>query len=345
MTASPADVNWLLSALAQASAALIAIVGGLLVSRYVALHAEQQAARRRVEDLTRREQEAVSRYSESQKELDLYYVDEVLDSNDVFEAIMASDFDPTVGNVLEAADEDGDDLNQELLASRLKELSTELQRALTEIYPKVPASKEHMSWTNFKREHSFAIGHRDAWEWMYDQACDARRAEAKKAEDEARSKTRYGSMLPSYDSSDLLRNITLGNPQLSGLRNVVSSQHEIAHVGSLRARVDQTDAEVRAVQQERRLANETYEATRQPEGFGLALQVLSVLAILGMAAPVIIMGFGPVTLPPWARAVVIGGFLAGVALLLRFLFVYASFLREGGREALPKTAFGLLSRG
>lgn len=38
-----ADVNWLLSALAQATAALIAIVGGLLVSRYVTLHAEQQA--------------------------------------------------------------------------------------------------------------------------------------------------------------------------------------------------------------------------------------------------------------------------------------------------------------
>lgn len=345
MAASPADVNWLLSALAQASAALIAIVGGLLVSRYVALHAEQQAARRRVEDLTRREQEAASRHSESRNELDLYYVDELLDSIEVFEAIMANDFDPTVANVMEAADEDGDDLNQALLASRLKELSSELQRALSEIYPLVPASKEHVSWANFKREQNFVFGHRNAWEWMYDQACDARRAEVKKAEDEARSKSRYGSMLAGYDTGDLLRNITIGNPQLSGLRNVVTSQHEIAHVGSLRGRVDQADAEVRAVQQERRLANETYEATRQPEGFGLALQVLSVLAILGMAAPVVIMGFGPVTLPPWARAVVIGGFLAGVALLLRFLFVYASFLREGGREALPKTALGLLKRG
>lgn len=345
MTASPADVNWLLSALAQASAALIAIVGGLLVSRYVALHAEQQAARRRVEDLTRREQEAVFRHSESRHALDLHYIDEVLDSFDVFEAIMEHDFDPTVANVLEAADEDGDDLDQELLAARLEELSSELQRALAEIYPLVPASKEHVSWADFKREHSFAIGHREAWEWMYDQACDARRAEARKAEEEARSKTRYGSMIPGYDTSDLLRNISIGNPQLSGLRNVVSSQHEIAHVGSLRGRVDQADAEVRAVQQERRLANETYEATRQPEGFGLALQVLSVLAILGMAAPVIIMGFGPVTLPPWARAVVIGGFLAGVTLLLRFLFVYASFLREGGREVLPKTALGLLKQG
>jgi hypothetical protein len=46
-----ADVNWLLSALAQSSAALIAIVGGLLVPRYVALHAEQEAAERRLADL------------------------------------------------------------------------------------------------------------------------------------------------------------------------------------------------------------------------------------------------------------------------------------------------------
>ena len=345
MTASPADVNWLLSALAQASAALIAIVGGLLVSRYVALHAEQQAARRRVEDLTRREHEAEARLSGAQTELDYYYVDDLLDSDDVFEAIFAKEFQPTVANVLAAADEDGDDLNQELLASRLVELSNELQRALQEIYPLAPASEDQPSWLDFKRDHELGIGHRAAWEWMYDQVCEARREEARKAEAERRKKSPFGSLLTDYDHSALLRNIAISSPQLSGLRNVVTSQHEIAHIASLRGRVEQAEAEVRALQQERRLADETYESTRQPEGFGLALQVLSVLAILGMAVPVVIMGFGPMTLPPWARAVVIGGFLAGVALLLRFLFVYASFLREGGREALPKTVLGLLKRG
>jgi hypothetical protein len=71
-----AAVNWLLSALAQASTALIAILGGLLVSRYVALHAEQQAARRRVEDLVRREAEAKAHLEEAKRDLDLYLVDQ-----------------------------------------------------------------------------------------------------------------------------------------------------------------------------------------------------------------------------------------------------------------------------
>ena len=40
-----ADVNWLLSAMAQSGAALVAIVGGLLGSRYVALDAEARSSK------------------------------------------------------------------------------------------------------------------------------------------------------------------------------------------------------------------------------------------------------------------------------------------------------------
>lgn len=43
-----ADVNWMLSSSVQSGSALIAIVGGLLGSRYVALDAEQRATERRV---------------------------------------------------------------------------------------------------------------------------------------------------------------------------------------------------------------------------------------------------------------------------------------------------------
>lgn len=43
-----ADVNWMLSSSVQSGSALVAIVGGLLGSRYVALDAEQRAAERRL---------------------------------------------------------------------------------------------------------------------------------------------------------------------------------------------------------------------------------------------------------------------------------------------------------
>ncbi|MCX6395971.1 MAG: hypothetical protein NTV23_05755 [Propionibacteriales bacterium] len=43
-----ADVNWMLSSSVQSGSALVAIIGGLLGSRYVALDAEQRAAERRL---------------------------------------------------------------------------------------------------------------------------------------------------------------------------------------------------------------------------------------------------------------------------------------------------------
>lgn len=100
--------------------------------------------------------------------------------------------------------------------------------------------------------------------------------------------------------------------------------------------------DARAAKQEATLAQEALEASRQPEGFSLALQVLTILAILGIAVPVVVMGIGLAALDAWLRILVILLFFVGVALLLRYLFVYASFLREGGRRTLPRHVFGLI---
>lgn len=338
-----ADVNWLLSALAQASAAMIAIVGGLLVSRYVTLHAEQQAAGRRVADLTRREREAEARLADARAALGLYDIDDLLIDEDVFQVIIDKDLTPTVKDVLEAVDHDGENLNKELLTSRLEDLSADLGRAFKAIIPHVPESRSHPSWPEFRREHTFTVGNREAWQWAYDQICGFQRDKAKRREAEDLKKSNpFGSLLAGRDFGvdiDVLRNISL-----TGGVGGIAAQHELAHLAALRGRVDDADTEIRAIQQERRLAGETFEATRQPEGFGLALQVLSTLAVLGIAVPVVIMGFGVLDLPGWARGLVIGSFFAGIALLLRFLFVYASFLREGGRSTLPATIFGLFLR-
>lgn len=334
-----ADVNWLLSAITQSAAALIAIVGGLLVSRYVSLHAEQQAARRRADDLLRREGEALTQLMQHQRAYDLYYVDEFLDDSDVFETILREKGQATVEQVLADKDSEGLDLNQELLAEQLSALQDEFAVAVNELLSKVPVEKEHDSWRDFKRGKDFPIGHPGAWEWVYEKLCAEKRAEAKRIEEQARKKGPYGALFaPTFDASDIPR---FEIPEIRGLRNVVSTQHEVAHINALRGRVETARAEVLALQQERRLAEELYEASRQPEGFSLALQVLAVLAVLGMGVPVVIMGFAPLTLPVWARVVVVALFFCGVAVLLRFLFVYARYLR-GARRSLPSWIGGLL---
>ena len=202
-TTTIADVNWLLSALTQATAALIAIVGGLLVSRYVALHAEQQAAVRRVDDLRRRGLEAETREQTARRELDLYYVDDFLDADDIFETALARSFRPTVADALTAGDGEDTSLNQELLAIRLRELSDELEHAFRALDALVPAGKVHERWLDFKRQNNFEIAHRNAWEWMYEQLCESRRASARKAEEEA---TPYGKLFASTNP-DILSSI------------------------------------------------------------------------------------------------------------------------------------------
>jgi hypothetical protein len=53
-----ADPNWLLSAVAQSTAALVAIVGGLIVARLISLSAERTTLERQVQLLVWRQQEA-----------------------------------------------------------------------------------------------------------------------------------------------------------------------------------------------------------------------------------------------------------------------------------------------
>lgn len=334
-----ADVNWLLSAITQSAAALIAIVGGLLVSRYVSLHAEQQGARRRVDDLTRRSGEAEAQLAEHERELDLYFVDEFLDDDEVFEAILRGNGEATVDDVLTQTD-GGEDLNREVMIERFHALQTEFRVAEGELLAAIPVEKDHESWSDFKRGRQLPVSQPGLWEWLYDWICDQKGNEARRIEEDDRRKSPYGHLLPP-DISGITRTLELANPEIRGLRHVVSSQQELAHVNVLRSRVETARAEVRALRQEHRLAEELFQATRQPEGFGLALQVLATLAVLGMGVPVVIMGFVPLALPVWLRILVIALFFFGVALLLRFLFVYARYLR-GGRRSLPSWIGGLL---
>jgi hypothetical protein len=326
-----ADVNWLLSSVTQSSAALIAIVGGLLVSRYVSLHAEQEAAARRMSDLARRSGEAQRRWDEAQRVIDEYEVDEVLLKDDVYEVIVRDRFAPTRDEVLRAAEAHEDEINLQVFDERLTELCSEARRARETLQIDVPAGSDHDDWDAFRRDKGYRIIEKGLWDWTYEQIVEQRQEEARSDSDP-------------YSSLSLNLSSFVGpNPQLSAIRDLAMSQQEQAAIERLYAVRDQAALEQRQLDEERRLASETYEAARQPEGFQLALEVLSTLALLGLAVPVGIMAAGPLTLPVWARVLVVAFFLLGVALLLRFLFVYARYLKGAmGRGRLPKHALGLL---
>jgi hypothetical protein len=342
-----ADVNWLLSALAQSSAALIAIVGGLLVSRYVALHAEQEAAKRRLADLDRRLVEADISVGEAERSLAQHAVDDLLESEELFEHLLrAQGEELTVELALEALDADPEDYDAAVLKDRVAFFFHEWSTAVSVLFPLIPDSEEQVEWLEFRRGRDLPVGSRYTWSWVYDkivvEKVDKARKERQRAERAARQKQYFGNLVQPVDYSSVIG--SLRDPALTAAYRISDSQHELAKVSDLRARVSETTVARAALRQERRLAAETYDATRQPAGFVLALQVLTILAACGLVVPVVIMGFGPMTLEPWARAAVIAVFIVGLGLLLRFLYVYASYLRADGRADLPRSVVGLLRK-
>lgn len=335
MSSPTADVNWLLSAIAQASAALVAIVGGLLVSRYVTLHAEQQAAKRRLDDLDRRAGEARSRFKEVDEEWGDLTARNFFEDEDVLEGIFHTLESGEVAldsALLQAGKTDEDFFDRAVYEEHFQEVVAEFQRAVQELYPSVEVQLDAEPWREFKKGKGLAVVRELVWEWVYERIAQERDAEARAERREAfERKYSDGSIRPFYDEP------------LPRLAPALEGGQQGSLLGLLRDQVSSADAEVRALEQERRLAEETFEATRQPEGFSLALQVLSVLSVLGMGIPVTLMTSFPVTtLPWWGRTAVAVVFFLGVYLLLRFLFVYASYLR-GATESLPKNAWSLLT--
>lgn len=336
VTDQTVDVNALMTALAQASAALIAIVGGLLVSRYVTLHAEQQGARRRLDDIDRRLTASKEAHVEAIRDLDVHLVDDLLEDERAYEEILRHGTEATVKNVLDALDHDGTKLNQDVLGERLTALQHEIKRASTSMFGLVPEATSHDNWSEFRRKHELEVGHKGAWEWVYDEIC----AEKTEAAHEAAVRA----ALPLHGRRSHLRILQQisSASQIQAPRYRFPSTYDRARKERLLARRNDADADVRALSHERELVQETYDATKQPEGFNLALQVLSLLAVLGMGLPVAVMAIPLTGLPTWSRALVVLGVALGVGMLLRYLFVYAEYLKEGGQSALPKNLLGLI---
>jgi hypothetical protein len=291
--------------------------------------------------------EADASVAEAERALAQHAVDDLLESDELFEYLLKTQgAELTAESALEALDADPEDYDEVVLEDRVGFYFNEWSTAVSVLFPLIPDSVEQVDWVEFRRGRDLAIGNRYTWSWVYDQIIDEKVAKARKereaAERAARQKQPFGSLIQPVDYSSLVGRVQ--NPALTAAYRISDSQNELAKASDLRTRVSETTGARTALRQERRLAAETLDATRQPAGFVLALQVLTFLAVCGLVVPVVVMGFGPMTLEPWARAVIIAVFIMGLALLLRFLYVYASYLRADGRADLPRSVIGLLTR-
>jgi hypothetical protein len=76
------------------------------------------------------------------------------------------------------------------------------------------------------------------------------------------------------------------------------------------------------------------------EGFRLGLRVLGLVAVLVMVPPVGLLLFRPVAWVRWPDVAVAVLFAAGIALMLRYLYVYSAFIK--GESPLPNAALLLM---
>lgn len=323
------DVNWLLSSVAQASAAMIAIVGGLLVTRYVGLHAEQQAAGRRLDDLRSRAVSAREQIDADRLEVKTIEAADIVDDVRVFAAIVDTKGPLPVKNVFNLTGNDPGDYDEDLVQGQLASVTGQLLDAFVTLDPMVNEETTHESWAWFQNAHpELRVGHRNAWSWAYERVCDHKRNKAVANLDSIQRTVHNAQQLYRTPSLELPR-IRFDTPQVRE---------------RLALRIDNAETVANESEREAVLAEEAYEATRQPEGFSLALRVLLTLALCGVVPPVILMVIGADWGYPWVPAGVALLFLLGLSTLLRFLFVYASFLQRGGRTVLPQHVWALFLR-
>jgi hypothetical protein len=303
MSASPVDPNWLYSTGAQAAAALVAIIGGFLVSRLIAMSSERQALGRRRQQLQDEVAAAGSRIE------DLYV--EVWDAARAwFRRNNKDDFVVYRGTPPNFRLEEniyrgvGMDETQEFASELERDVQTTflmLERILRTGEISMPDDQE-LSRRGLKVE-----------EIPKDLQSDIAEAIAKRRRPKQSSMTGYQSYIPPFIPS--VTPFSLG-------RDAERQDSRNEMLDAVERRRDDRQAEIRLL--DRQLGE-----LGRPQGVGWGIASLALLTILGIVFPMILMAVRPVPAGPLARAAVIVSFCVGVAAVL--LFVGYQWINARGR--------------
>lgn len=304
----PADVNWMLSSEVQSGAALVAIVGGLLGSRYVSLHAEQGAARRRLQETSSRLGRARKRKIETDAELTNLVVADLLDDNDCYVWILQHGGTSTLEQVLHGRSVE--DEYRDALETHLRMIERELAKAKRQLSELIPRTETQETWASFRAAHGLTPDHEPVWEWMYEFISDAHSREARKA----------AAGWPSLNVSDI--------GLVGASMPVVGQLQRAQRVGRLRAVQEETGREVYRLEGEEAAARSYLDSTQQPQGFWIALIVLAYIAIVCIAVPLALMVEGSTAYSFGVRLFLAILFATGVVALLGYLFLYSRHLRR-----------------
>ncbi|MTV27950.1 hypothetical protein FTX61_21415 [Nitriliruptoraceae bacterium ZYF776] len=297
------DPGLLLSTTATASAALVAIVGGLLVARVVSLATERSGLLHRRDELVDRLQHAESRHVQLADRLFQRDVGKLIHSHRRFLATLPED--PDVQAMLEAAgvSRRADEIEDHIAGAigHLSDIREELEPLFSEGRP------ERDFWDHLVRKLIEPPAHETfLWEAMFNQLASEQPVEY----DAYGSPKRY----PARLSDDVSR-----------INNHLREQDERASYDRLRADVGAAADRVSSLALELDHARSALDRVSHPVGVGWGVTVLSYFSAVGILVPLVLMLVAD-DLSTTALGFMIGGFASGLGALILYVVLSVNHL-------------------
>jgi hypothetical protein len=290
MDMPPADPTVLLSTAAQATAALVAIVGGFLVSRLVALSSERGSLVQRLNELEAALALALKRWQDVHEErFDVsrdWFVDHHIDG-----------FIDAQGNV-DIHDALADFIPRGSSEEEMRPVAEDLAERIRSAFQRVSGAFQGPEFPSGNLDH-------------------LRQAIGDIAEEDEGLYERVGAILANQRRSSI--GASFGG-SLIPTRIAIPTQDIVYQRQDARISEERRlAAEVEGLEHEGQFVRNELHRFGRPEGVGAGVAVLTFFSIVGMAFPMVLMSLRPVPdSVPW-RIAAIGTFLLGLLVLLGYI--------------------------
>lgn len=305
------DSSALLSTCAGAGATLVAIVGGLLVSRYLSLESEALSAKKLVGSLEDKLQSARVRAQESQYDHEVFELREALTDEDRLAKFIGAVSDGGLQADVISAELGWEEIHPDALDEVVAQFNAEAARVMAFDWDLVPQAAEHDYWEDFAKQHGVRREIDEMWEFLYIEFCKKRPAKRQAG----------GFTIPVMDMA------TMG---------IVSVPEQNRRRDARNRLIDSRDldrAEVRRLEVELTAAVAARESLEQPPGLVVGLLVLAFLTVTSVIVPVLLLAPAPASLTYRQGVGVVGLFVAGIVVLFAYLGSHVYRLLRLSREA------------
>lgn len=291
------DSGTLLSTSAGTGATLVAIVGGLLVSRYLTLESEALGAKKLVHSLEEKLESARNQGEQSQRSYERFVLREILTSDEFLEEFLAAVPNGGLSAKVVATKLGEEELSTEAVTEAADDFNAEAKRVRAFGWDVVPYRNDHAYWDDFAREHNIHAEIDEMWEYLYIKICNQR---------------------PSTEENRYFT-VPVIDPATMGIVSIPEQNRRRDIRNRLTDTRDADRAEVRRLVAALAAAVTARDSLEQPPGLITGLAVLAFLTVTSVVIPVLLLAPTPATLTYGQSVTVVGLYIGGIVALFIYL--------------------------